>query len=468
MQKDPTSPNWRQSLHKQWHAPCSYAEVLKIAGPMIVTTGAISLQHFCDRTFLNWHSAVSVGASMTSGMLFFTIVCFFMGTVRYVSVFVAQYIGSEKPDQIGPMIWQSLYVSIVGGILVLCLIPFSETIFSWVGHDPKVMEEEVVYFRILCWSGLPILIGSALDSFFTGRGQTRTVMIICLISNGTNVILDYLMIFGKGPFPAMGIAGAAWATVLANVVMCTLFMAILFRRKYEASFHILSGWRFDWKRCRQLCKYGIPGGFHFFIDIVGFTSFILLVGHLGADALNASTIAFNINTLAFMPMIGTGIAVSILVGQMIGAGKPELAVKATSTGLHLTLLYMGIIALSYVVIPNLYLAPFAAKADPEEFSRLAPIAVILLRFVGVYCLVDGFYLIYSSAIKGAGDTRFVMVMQGIMSALFLVFPVWYAIKVRSCGIYTVWFIMTIYMFLLAFVFYLRYKQGKWKTMSVTH
>ncbi len=212
--------------------------------------------------------------------------------------------------------------------------------------------------------------------------------------------------------------------------------------------------------------FGFPSGFQFFLDMIGFSIFLLLLGRLGTINLAATNIAFNINTLAFMPMIGFGIAVSILVGQSIGKNRPDLAERSTYSGFHLTFIYMSTIALLYVVIPDVFLKPFATKSDPQTFEQILQIARVLLRFVAVYSIFDTLNIIFASAIKGAGDTRFVVRMIVILSLFLLVIPTYIALVIFHKDIYTAWIIASLYFSVLAIAFLLRFLQGKWKTMRV--
>jgi MATE family multidrug resistance protein len=204
----------------------------------------------------------------------------------------------------------------------------------------------------------------------------------------------------------------------------------------------------------------------FFLEMTGFTGFVLIVGRLGTASLAATNIAFNINTLAFMPMIGCGIAISVIVGQYIGADKSELAQTSAYSGFHMALIYMSSIAAAYALVPDVFVAPFAAQADPQGFAEIYGFSVILLRFVAVYSIFDTMNIIFCSAIKGAGDTRFVMFMTTILSVFVLIIPTYLAIAVFKFGLMVSWVIATIYIMLLGIVFYLRFLGGKWKSMRV--
>ncbi|CAB1062401.1 MATE efflux family protein [Olavius sp. associated proteobacterium Delta 1] len=455
-----------QYLKNRWQVEAGYRQVLVVAIPLILSTASWSVQHFVDRMFLAWYSPETIAAAMPAGMLHFSMVSIFMGTAGYLSTFVAQYYGAKRYHRIGPVLWQGVYMSLIGGLLILIAIPFAEPIFSLVGHSPLVQQNEVEYFRILCLGGGFYIASYALSGFFSGRGKTWPVMWINVFTTVVNLILDYALVFGHWGFPELGIKGAAIATVAAGVFSFLLFLAVLAGGNTNRTYYTLKGWRFDSELFIRLLRYGFPSGVQFFLEMTGFTGFVLVVGRLGTASLAATNIAFNINTLAFMPMIGFGIAISVLVGQYLGADKPGLAQSAAYSGFHLTLAYMIAIGAAYVLVPDIFVAPFAHQADPQTFNEIYRYSIVLLRFVAVYSIFDAMNIIFCSAIKGAGDTRYVMFVSVLLSVFVLIVPVYLVIEVFEFGLMFAWVLATAYVTLLGVVFYLRFLGGKWKIMRV--
>ena len=132
----------------------------------------------------------------------------------------------------------------------------------------------------------------------------------------------------------------------------------------------------------------------------------MLVGRIGRDTLAATTLVFNVNTLSFLPMIGLGTAVMTLVGRRVGEGRAELAVRTTWLAFKLSSVYMICIAILYLFLPNLLMSPYAAYSDPSTFAQIRVFVVILLRFAAVFAFFDAMLIVFSSAVQGAGDTRF--------------------------------------------------------------
>jgi len=455
-----------QNLKTRWNSPGGYREVLVIAIPLILSTATWSIQHFVDRMFLTWYSTEAIAAALPAGMLNFSMTSIFMGTAGYLSTFVAQYYGAKRYHRIGPVLWQGVYVSLLGGLVIVCTIPFAEPVFRLVGHSPLVQQNEVAYFQILCLGGGAYSASYALSGFFSGRGKTWPVLWVNVATTVVNLILDYALIFGHWGFPELGIKGAGIATVVAGVFSVLMFFALLCSGSNNDTFHTIKGWRLERDLFARLLRYGFPSGVQFFLEMAGFTAFVLLVGRLGTASLAATNIAFNINTLAFMPMIGCGIAVSVLVGQHLGGDKPDRAQSVVYSGFHLTLVYMISIAAAYVLVPDIFVAPFALRADPGEFSEIYGYSIVLLRFVAVYSVFDTLNIIFCSAIKGAGDTRYVMLITVILSVFAFIVPVYLAVVIFEFGLMVAWVFATAYIILLGLIFYFRFVGGKWKTMRV--
>jgi MATE family multidrug resistance protein len=452
-------------MGKRWRQPGGFRDVLQLAVPLIISTSAWGVQHFIDRMFLSWYSREAVAAAMPAGMLNFMFASFFLGTIGYVNTFVAQYTGADKKHQVGAVVWQGVYFSILAGVTMLALMPFSDWFFELAGHEQNLRSLESEYFRISCFLG-PSMAGVAFSAFFSGRGKTLTVMWVNVVATGINIALDYAWIFGNWGFPEWGIQGAAWATVVAHYVMALIFFFLVISRRHRKTFNTLAGWRLDWGLFKRLIRFGVPNGTQFMLDITAFTMFIMLIGRLGSIPLTATNITFTLNVLAFLPLVGMGMAVSTLVGQYIGKERPELAERTTYSACILGLGYMVIMAIGYVFFPSLLLAPFSAGADPVAFAQTWDMCIVLLRFVAVYCIFDAMYIVFSAAVKGAGDTRFVMWTTVLLAWGVMVVPSYLAVTEFGFGLYGVWIFICSYICIGGVVFLFRFRGGKWKSMRV--
>jgi MATE family multidrug resistance protein len=457
----------------QWPAG-GFGELLSVALPMALSSSTQSLMHVVDRIFLTWDSKNSVAAALPAGILFWSCLSLPIGIVSYLNAFVAQYEGAKRPDRVSASVWQGVYFSILCGLLLMLPSIWAEPIFDVIGHSPEVGPKEAAYFRWLCLGGVSAMLPAALSCFFSGRGQTMVVLAVNAGSLLVNAGLDWLMIFGKGPFPVMGIAGAAIATNLANVFATLCYIALMYWHSTRGPYHFWDHRSLDWGLMFDLWRFGGPSGLQMFLDVAGFTAFIMIIGWIGPSELAATNIAFNLNSLAFTPVLGVGIAVSTLVGQRIGEGKPNLAAKSTWKGFVLGGGIMLLCGAIYVLFPQVLLIPYALYAEDQDFHKTREIVIVLLRFVALYSFFDAMAIVFGSAIRAAGDTLFSMAMTCVCAWGLLVIPTYVTWNVcqgeRSSGglLMWSWLWCSIYVIALGFAFLGRFLGGQWKKMSIIH
>ncbi|NUQ64502.1 MAG: MATE family efflux transporter [Pirellulales bacterium] len=439
--------------------------MLALALPLIVSTMSWTVMNFIDRMFLLWHSRESMAASLPAGMLHFTMICLPLGLASYANTFVAQYHGAGRPDRIGLAVWQGVWIGLVTTPLFLAAIPLAPALFLASGHTGSLLQQEVTYFQVLTFgAGAGVLCG-ALSSFFTGRGVTWVVMLVDSSGAAMNVLLDYAWIFGHWGLPAMGIEGAAWATVVSQWFRVFLYLVLIHTRSNRQTFRVAAGRRIDWPLLRRLVRFGGPNGLQLLVEVAAFTIFLLLVGRLGEGAMAATTLAFNINSVAFVPMLGLGLAVTTMVGQQLGSGRADLASRATWTSAWIAGVYTGVIGIFYVLTPDLLMIGHAAGTSPEQFIELRDITVVLLRFVAAYCLFDAMTIVFASAIKGAGDTRFIL-WNTIVVSPGPVLVTWAGVRWFGLGLVWCWIVVTAWICVLGVIYLGRFLQGRWREMRV--
>lgn len=447
-----------------WSGPSGGREILWLAFPMVISSLSWTMLSFIDRIFLFHWSEEALAAVFPASLLWWTSISIAIGTCMYVQTFVAQYAGAQHKERIGPIVWQGIWIALLISPLMLLLIPLAPRIFALAGHAPEITAEEVTYFSYLTIGTPALLISYALSSFFSGRGQTWIVMLVDAGAAVVNISLDYWWIFGGLGLPAYGVAGAALATVVAFYAKLLVY-GWLFLRKVNRREFRTSDWRLRLPQMKRLLGYGGPGGVQYLLEAGGFTAFVFLVGRLGQTELAATNLAFNISSFAFMPVFGFGAAVSILVGNRLGSNEVSLAERAVWNSLFITLFYMIVISLGYVLIPDLFLLGIRTE-DPES-SRLEArqLAVVLLRYVAAYNVFDALNIIFVSAIKGAGDTRFVMAASLIMGGLLAVVT-WFGIQSFGFGLHACWTWVTIWVCMLGVIYWARFAQGSWRTKRV--
>lgn len=443
--------------------------ILQIAWPLIIANSFWNLQITIDRIFLGMYSTEALGAAMAVMGVFWVPMALLQQTAGYVTAFVAQYYGAEEKEKIGSSVWQSIYVSIIGGVLFLTLNLLSSWFFSQVGHSPSIQSLEVEYYNSLAFSALPTALVAAASGFFTGLGNTKMVTVINFTGLILNVILDYLFIFGNLGFPKMGAAGAGYATAIATLGAALFGLALVFRQENETLYRIRSSWKFDLGLIRQFLRFGLPSGLQWALEGMAFTVFLMIMGKMqnGPAVLAASSIAITIMMLSVLPSMGVAQSVMTLVGQHLGNHDPDEAEAVTYGGIKLCLIYMGAVGLSFYIIPEFYISWFKNEENILLWKDTQYLAMQILKLVAIFTAMDSVYFNISFALKGAGDTKFVSFMALTIPWPLFVLPA-YLMKDLPNAVFLSWGSVAVYAFIITGILFLRFKGGKWKKMSVIH
>ncbi len=445
--------------------PGGTTELFKLSIPLIISASFLTLQLCLDRVLITWLGNDEVAASMPAVMLYATLMAFIGSTIQYASVFVSQYSGANTPGRIGTVIWQTVWLALCGGVLFLFLIPLAPALFKLSGHEPAVALQETLYFQSLCYAALPTLLVGVINAFFSGRGETWKVLFINIIGLAVNAPFAYAWILGAWGFPQLGVTGAGYATVLGSSASLLVGITLLLPQRYEQEFHLRSAWAYNHAIMKRFLKFGLPNGLMQFMDMVAWTAFVFLVVSMGKIDGAATNVAFTINLVAFLPLMGLGQGVEILVGRRQGEMRPEISARTTWTGLYWAMAYAVGISAFYIIVPHWFSAPFAYAADPEQWQQVEPVVHRLLIFVGIYTVGDTLNIIFSFALRGAGDTRFVAAMGIGLAWPIMVIPTVIAVQ-YGWGVIGAWTFATAYIFALSMAFLFRFLHGHWRTMQV--
>lgn len=445
-------------------ASSSYRELLRIAVPLIITSASFTVQNFCDRMFLAWYSPEALQAAVPAGILFFTLVCGFMSTAAFANSLVAQYYGSGDLHSCSRSVAQALLLALFSFPLILLLLPAGLWMLTLSGHAPAVLAEEKTYFSILMLGGLQLPLSAAVSSFFSGRGLTAVIMRCAIAGTVVNLILNWLLIFGVGPFPEMGIAGAAFASAISGFVSPGIMLGLYFSAKNNKLFDTRRLFYFDAPLFRRLLRFGIPAGIHMALDVGAFSVFVLLVGRLGEAAFMAANIALSVNMIAFMPAVGIGQAAGTLVGQHMGRRDPDGAERVGWRAVYVGCLYTVGAALTFILMPEVYVRLFARGEVP--FDEVYGMARTLLFFAAGWGLADAANLILSGALRGAGDTHFVMWYQTVMAWGFFAVGEVLIVVVLKQNVLIAWAWALVYICLLAIGMIARFRSVRWQQIEL--
>jgi putative MATE family efflux protein len=394
------------------------------------------------------------------GLMVFTIYSFFIGLSYGINTFVSQHFGARSYEQCGRFMWQGLYLGLLSGAAILLIRLFNPWTIDLLGPETEVKGLCLSYASIRMLSGPFFIFHYYFSNFFRGIGNTRTPMKVAIVANIINIVVDYFLIFGIGPFPTLGVVGAAWATFTANVLSATVLAIIAFSPRYRERYGTLRQWRLRIEEIVRLIKVGLPIGMHYCLDIGSFLVFSAYVGRMGTEALAANQIIIQVLALSFMPCSGFSVAATTLMGKYIGAGQPDLAKRTAYQTLKLGIIYTGFIALMYVLLPG----PLVRIFNSDPLVVFYGKRIILLA--ALFQLFDGVQIIASGSLRGAGDTK-VPMMFALGGGWFLFLPLAFVFgTVLGGGVVGAWGGSTLYALFLGIAMFVRLKTDRWRGIKL--
>ncbi len=441
-----------------------YREILAIALPMVVSQASETFMMLADRYFLSFVSMEALAAAMSGGLSNFVFQSFFIGLIGYSNALVAQYYGAGKLHRGVRTVTQGLILSIAAYPLTLALIPLGRMTFLWAGHSAGQIATEYSYFSLLMFGSIFAFFRSTFSGFFIGIGKTRVVLWANLAGMAVNVPLNYLLIFGKLGLPAMGIRGAALGTLGGAFLTIAILLAAYLHNSEYRQHRTVQSWKFDRKILASLMRFGAPAGVEMFLNVMAFNIGLQLLHSYGVGVAAAVTITFNYDMVAFIPMLGLGFATTSIVGRYMGAGKPETAKKAGMKAWSLSLIYALGIMLLFIFAARPLVAVFSASFDSGDGQYLE-LAVRMLQLAALYTFADMSQLIFASALRGAGDTRWVMWVSVILHWIYALAAI---ILIRQLRIppLRMWVVFIAFVICLGVAMALRFTRGSWMSIRL--
>ncbi len=415
-------------------------EVLGLAWPVIVSMLSFTLMAAADAVFVGWLGTASLAAIGIASTALFLVRSFGVGLLSGVRIVVAQRVGAGSHGVATRAGWQALWVVGALSLASWALLPFASILLVALGAEGALLAEASAYLqpRLLA---APVSFGLfGLTAWFQGRGDTRTPMVANVLANLLNIALDPMLIFGFGPLPAMGMAGAAWASNLGEAVGFAFLLARFVREGVAVSA------RPHRAVLLAVARLGAPLGVQGLLQMGSFAVFVAVLARAGEAHLAAHVVVIRIVLLSFLPGLGVANATGVLVGQATGARRPAIAAQAVRAGLSLAVGAMAVFALLFVAVPGVFIAPF----DPAPEVR-ALVAQLLL-IAAAFQVLDALMVVLFHSLSAVGDTRFVTRVS-VLAAWFVKLPLGTALALPlGLGAVGAWLGLTAEIVLLALVF----------------
>lgn len=427
--------------------------VFALAWPIMVSMLSRTAMTTADTLFVGQLGTRHLAAIGLAGVATWGGIAFGMGLLGGVNVAVSHRTGAGEHEAARRFWWQGMWWALAVGAMVASLFWVGPWLFPLMGgsEDTSALAGEWFTVRML---GSPLTFATlALTAWFQGRGDTRTPMVATLMANVLNIAIDPVLIFGLGPVPALGIEGAAHAT---NIALAVGLSFLLWRSVGRAG-------AFSWPRSYEMgeiFRLGSPLAVWYVLDVLAFGLFVSLLARVGEAELAAHVVVLRIISVSFLPGHAVGEAGGVLVGQSLGANRPGAAGEAWRSATKLGVGLMASFGVVFLLLPEGLLWPFGLEEDVVEIARG------LLVVAAIFQIFDAVAMTSLNALKGAGDTRFTMLV-GVFSAWFVKLPlgVWLALPMEM-GAVGAWLGLTADIIFLAVVATWRILSGRWLNASV--
>ena len=430
---------------------------------MVVSQGTFAVMIFTDRYFMSQIDPVHMAAALGGGVASFFSFCFFVGLLSYGNAMAAQYLGAGEAEKCPKVVTQGLVITAMSTPFLTLITFLVAGIFEGMGHPPEQVDLERTYYLILMAGVLVTLAKTCISSYFAGIGRTHVVMTCDVFGLIINVPLCYVMVFGKLGFPALGIVGAGVSTVISTLLAFLLFVAFYFGKEHRETFAVLQSFKLDVKILRRFWRLGFPSGLELFLNIAAFNLFLLMFQSYGVAEGASAAVVFNWDILSFIPMIGLNVGIISLIGRFVGARDMDRTNEVITAAFAVSLAYSAVLAFTYIVFRYPLVEVFAPPAG--DFSAIRELSAFMMVGLSSYVMADAVILVSSGVLRGAGDTRWLMIASVSLHWAMLVAQ-FFIIRVFKLGPKVSWLAFVAMILAIAVVYAWRLKAGHWRDPDV--
>ncbi len=435
---------------------------LHLAWPAIVENLLHTMVGIVDTAMVGRLGAASLAAAGLGNQISMLGLTVFSALATGSTALVARHIGANESPKASDVARQSLVLGLLvsGTVMITFLLTargLLGVLFS--RSEMDVLNMASTYVRIVTLAMVLNYFLIVINAILRGAGDTKTPMRITALVNVINIIGNTIFIYGIGPIPALGVAGAAIGTAIAQVSGGVLALRVLFRHPV-LRVRMTDSFKPDRTIIRRIANIGVPAGAEQGMMRVAQLVYTMIVSSLGTVSYAAHQVALNAESLSFMPGAGFATAATTMVGQNLGADRPDEAEKSGRVARNLGILVMSIMGVIFIIVPQPIVRIFSS--DPEVIQ----LATVCLRLVAISQPALAIWMILAGGLRGAGDTR--AILKIVIAGLVVVrVGLAYLLAIHlGFGLVGAWVAMVIDLFVRGFLIQRRFNRGEWKALKV--
>ena len=426
---------------------------------MLSQLGQVSVG-VADSLMVGQLGAQPLAAASLANVVFHLIMVFGLGVSLAVTPLVAAADGAKNTQRIINFFSNGLFVNVVLGVLMALTVVACTPVLYHLDQPQPVVTLAIPYLNIITSALVPYMIFQSFRQFAEGMGNTRQAMYITLIGNALNILLNYLLIYGKFGFPELGLNGAGWATLIARSTMAVMMGTYIYKsstfRIFRAGFSLSN---ISAEVIRRILKVGVPAGLQFVFEVGAFGFAAIMMGWMGTQTLAAHQIAINLASISYMMATGIASAATIRVGNQLGRMDIINLRRAGGTCFIMVTVFMGLAALLFVLLRNYFPQLYI---DDQEVIEIASSLLIVAAF---FQISDGVQVVVMGALRGIEDVRIPTVIA--VTAYWVIgLPIGYLLSFKyNFGATGVWYGLLIGLSIAAILLFFRFR---YKTKRMIH
>ncbi len=377
-----------------------------LALPVVLAEMGWFTMSLVDTVMVGPLGPAAIGAVGTGSILFMTLMVFGFGTLLALDTFVSQSFGAGRIDECHRWLFAGVQLAALLSVLLMGASVAGLALLPAVGFHPELMGELASYMTHLVWSGPPLLAYVVFRRYLQAMNLVRPIMVALVAANVMNAFVNWVLIFGNMGVPAMGVAGAAYATVASRVVLAVSLLGIILynERDTPSGLHDVP-FRWEGSRVWRLFQLGWPAAMQITLEVGVFAAASALAARIGPLASAANQVVLNIAGFIFMIPYGIGSAAAVRVGQAVGRRDAPGVRRAGWAALGLASVVMSLAAVLFVTAPAALIGVYSTDAT------VIKVGIVLLFICSVFQLFDGLQTVATGALRGLGDTRTPMILN---------------------------------------------------------
>lgn len=396
---------------------------LNLAYPVMLSQLGQVLVGVADSMMVGQIGKDSLAGASLGNSIFVLFLTFGIGISYGITPLVAQADGEGNPKVIMNILKHGSLVNFIFSVFLFLVLMATSLSFHHLGQPVAVVRLAIPYFLIISLSIIPFMIFQTARQFTEGLSLTRQAMIVTISGNILNILLNYLLIFGKLGFPSMGLFGAGIATLISRIIMALMMgFFVYYHRRFAIYWHHYTSTGISRHIIRKILSIGLPSGFQFIFEVGAFSFAAIMVGWIGTTALAAHQIAISLASITYMMATGIATATTIRVGNQLGRSNTAMLRKVGSTGFVMSAVFMGASALVLISF-NQYLPTW--YIDDQEVIGLA---AELILIAAIFQISDGLQVVGLGALRGMSDVR-IPTLVTLLAYWILALPIGYLLGI---------------------------------------